>query len=74
MQQALEATKKEELARRKYERLVSFYRDYADKELTRVITSLLSNSKEAINSNPTTESIRDLSEGELALQEMDADF
>jgi len=30
MQLALEATKKEELARRKYERLLNFYQDYAD--------------------------------------------
>ena len=43
-------------------------------ELTRIITSLLGKSRASIDSIPTTESSRDLSEGELALLEMDADF
>ena len=43
-------------------------------ELTRIITSLLSKSRASTDSIPTTESSRDLSEGELALLEMDADF
>ena len=55
MQLALEATKKEELARRKHERLLNFYQDYADQELTRIITSFLTKSKEASDFNLSSE-------------------
>ena len=49
VQQALEANKKEELRRSKFDKLLNFYQEYADKELTRIITTIMSKSHEADN-------------------------
>ena len=47
VQQALEANKKEELRRIKFDKLQNFYEEYADQELTRIINSIMSKSHEA---------------------------
>ena len=47
MQQALEANKKEELRRIKFDKLQNFYEEYADQELTRIINSIMSKSHES---------------------------
>ena len=47
VQQALEANKKEELRRIKFDKLQNFYEEYADQELTCIINSIMSKSYEA---------------------------